>query len=102
MYSMDHLIELGMSMTIAQQMVKTLNNSINMNQAVQTTQKFYVVIEGKNAGPFSETEIVSLIVDKKLSYESYIWYPGLKTWTIAENVPEIFKLVTLNSSELGV
>ena len=94
-FSIDRLLEFGMSMAIAQQIVKTISDSIDMNRTVQTTKTYYVVIDGKKAGPFSDTEIVRLINDKKMSKESYVWYQGLTTWKIAENVPEILKLVAL-------
>jgi hypothetical protein len=104
-YSIDRLVEFGMGMTIAQQMVKTMNQTIDtmripgsgntMLQPAQTPLVYYAVLDGKQAGPFSETEIARLINDKKISRETYIWHPGLREWRITENVPEIVKLVAL-------
>jgi hypothetical protein len=104
-YSMDRLIEFGMGMAVAQQMVKSMNETMTtmrvpgagnqMSQAAVAQRIYYVVLDGKQAGPFSETEIVRLIADKKLSKETYVWYPGLAAWKTAENVPEILRLVAL-------
>jgi len=104
-FSIDRLVEFGMGMAIAQQMVNTMNNTMqnmyipgsgNLLQQPQKPERiYYVLIEGKQAGPFCETELVRLINDKKLTKETYIWYTGLKEWKTAENVPEILRLVAL-------
>ena len=110
-YSMDRLVEFGMSIAVAQQMVKTMNETMAtmhvpgagnpMHGPVQRERVYYAVLEGKQAGPFSETEITRLINDKKLSKETYVWHPGLKTWKTAENIPEILRLVALTPPALG-
>jgi hypothetical protein len=110
-YSIDRLIEFGMGMSIAQQMVKSMNDTMqNMRvpgagnpipQAAVVQRVYYAVLDGKQAGPFSETEIVRLIADRKLSKETYVWYPGLTAWKTAENIPAILRLVALTPPPLG-
>jgi len=103
-YSIDRLVEFGMGLTIAQQMVKTMNNAMSnmhisgpMNPMQQAPQQFYyAMIEGNQAGPFSEQELSRLIVEKKIVKETYIWKPGLSKWEIAEKLPEVLKLVALS------
>jgi hypothetical protein len=56
---------------------------------------YYAVLEGKQAGPFSETEMARLINEKKLSKETYVWHTGLAEWKTAENVPELVRLAAL-------
>lgn len=102
-FSMNRLIEFGMSMAVAQQMINTMNSAMNnmqhsgyMNQnQLIVPQFYYVVIEGNQAGPFSEHEISRLILEKKIVKETYIWKPGMPKWDIAENLPEILKIVAL-------
>jgi hypothetical protein len=102
-FSMDRLVEFGMGMTIAQQMVKTMNQSMTsmhvpgaMNPMEKTPQQFfYAMIEGKQAGPFSEQELARLIAEKKVVKETYVWMPSLPSWKMAEQVPEVLKLVAL-------
>ena len=92
-----------MSIAVAQQMVKTMNNAMTnihvpgaMNPMPSAPQQFYyAMIEGKQAGPFSEQELSRLITEKKVVKETYIWKPGLLKWEIAEKLPEILKLVAL-------
>ena len=102
-FSINRLLEFGMGMAVAQQMVNTMNNSMsNMHVAgsmnpMQTVvpQFYYAIIEGNQAGPFSEQELSRLITEKKIVKETYIWKPGLPKWQIAEKLPEILKLVAL-------
>jgi len=102
-FSINRLVEFGMGLTIAQQMVKTMNDSMNnmhvpgsMNSMQSQQQQFYyAVINGNQAGPFSEQELSRLISERKIVKETYIWKPGLPKWEMAEKLPEIIKLVAL-------
>lgn len=86
-YSIDCLVEFGMGMAIARQMMNTMNHTMrNMyipgagnppDHPPKLERIYYAVLDGKQAGPFSETELVRLVNDKKLSKETYVWRPGL-------------------------
>jgi hypothetical protein len=103
-FSIDRLVEFGMSMAVAQQMIQTMNNAMsNMNvpgamntMQTPTQQFYYAMINGSQAGPFSDQELSRLITDKKISKETYMWKPGLSKWEIAEKLPEVLKLVALS------
>lgn len=103
-FSINRLVEFGLGVAIAQQMVNTMNCAIAdmnvpgaMNAMRSPSQQFYyAMIEGSQAGPFSEQELSRLIEVKKIVKETYIWRPGLTTWEIAEKMPEILKLVALS------
>jgi hypothetical protein len=113
-YSIDRLVEFGMGMAVAQQMVKTMNEAITTMRipgAGNTmppppppapARVYYVVFDQKQAGPFSETEVARLINEKKISKDTFIWYPGLPAWKAAENIPEILRLVALAPPAIGV
>jgi hypothetical protein len=103
-FSINRLVEFGMSIAVAQQMVKTMNSAMT-NKHVQgsmnpmqtaATQFYYAMIEGNQAGPFSEQELSRLISEKKVVKETYIWKPGLTKWEIAEKLPEVLKLIALS------
>jgi hypothetical protein len=108
-YSIDRLVEFGMSMAVAQQMTQSMNQTMAAmripgagNPMPPPPQPvYYAVLDGKQAGPFSETELVRLINDRKLSKETYVWRPGLQEWQTAENVPEILRLVALAPPPVG-
>lgn len=57
---------------------------------------YYAIIDGKQAGPFSEFELSRLITDKKIVNETYMWKPGMTGWEFAEKLPEVLKLVILS------
>ena len=113
-FSIDRLIEFGMSMAVAQQMVQTMNqtmqsmyipgtmNPMTQAQPSQATpmpqplpQVFYVVINGNSVGPLSETEVMKLISSKQITKDTYVWKPGMSEWQTVENTPEVLKLVLL-------
>lgn len=110
-YSVDRLVEFGLGMAVARQMVQSMNQTMQnmyvpgagnpMNPPEPPRRVYYAVLEGKQAGPFSETEIARLINEKKVSMETYIWYPGLPGWKTAENIPEIMRLAALAPPAIG-
>ena len=101
-FSINNLVEFGMGMAIAQQMVQTMNHTIgNMNvPGSMPTQEqgslFYAVIENNQVGPLSQQDIAQLVKDKKIVNETYMWKPGMDDWDIAEKIPEILRIVALN------
>ncbi len=102
-FSINRLVEFGMGIAVAQQMVNNMNSAMtnmhipgSMNQMQTSTPQFYyAMIDGNQAGPFSEQELSRLISEKKIVKETYIWKPGLAKWEFAEKLPEILKLVAL-------
>jgi hypothetical protein len=103
-FSPERLIEFGMSTAIARQMVMSMNEIMaNMRIPGSMTGMnpqsaaglFYAMIDGKQAGPFSETEIARLIGEKKITKETYLWMPGMAGWQPAENIPAVLRLVAL-------
>lgn len=107
-YSMGKLVEFGMSMAIANQMVSTMNKSINQmeipgagkSMPSQTENVYYAILDGQQSGPYSLTELSRLITEKKVVKETYIWKPGMKQWTLAENIDEVLRLVALTPPPL--
>lgn len=102
-YSIDRLIEFGMGIAVAQQMVQAMNKAMQnmyvpgvMNPMQQTVSSIYhVIIDGKQIGPYSEGELSRLIANKKVTKDTYIWKPGMKDWQTAENIPDVLRLVAL-------
>lgn len=103
-FSMDRLVDFGLSMAMAHQMTKMMNQTIqdmhvpgagNYMNTIQQPVLYYAMIDNAQAGPFTETELSQLINNKKISKETYIWKPGMKDWEMAQNLPEVLKLVCL-------
>ncbi|MBQ8638353.1 MAG: DUF4339 domain-containing protein [Lachnospiraceae bacterium] len=102
-YSMDKLVEFGMSMAIANQMATSMNQSLNQMQVPgagkampqKSEDIYFAVIDGQQKGPYSLTELSRLIAEKKIVKETYIWKPGMSQWELAENVNEVLRLVAI-------
>ena len=114
--SLDKLMEFGLGMGIATQMMNTMNNviartavpgvGINPGVSVKPEQvvngmpqkeMFYVVYDERVAGPLTDSEMSKLIKEKKVGNKTFCWKPGLYSWKLAEDIPEVNKLLLLNS-----
>ena len=79
-FSIDKLVEFGMSMAVANQMVQSMNQTLKQmdvpgkNTEIQKKpdELYYVVIDGKQSGSYSLTELSRLITEKKVTKSSYI------------------------------
>ena len=62
----------------------------------------YVIVDGKQAGPFSNFELQVLIKKGILAETTMVWSPGYTNWTQAQYVPHVNKLLLLGSPNKGV
>lgn len=96
----DRLLDFGISLGVAQQMVQMINTymqSMYIPGSAQTMQQsFYVVIDGHHLGPLNEKELESLIVQKRVTEESLGWTPGMHEWKPIKQIPVMLKLIVLN------
>lgn len=106
-YSIDRLVEFGLSLGIATQMADSMNaslqamrvpgarNPMQPNALAGDQPLFYVALDGKSLGPLVTSELSRLIAERCVTKETYVWKPGMSDWQLAENVPEILRLVAL-------
>ena len=102
-FSVNRLVEFGLGLAVAQQMVQYMNigtHTMHVPGAMgsmhsRSMQSYYAVINGFQDGPFSELELARLILEKKIVKETYIWKYGMRNWQNVESLPEIFRLVAL-------
>jgi hypothetical protein len=102
-FSIDRLVEFGLGLGVAQQLVSSMNHALQNTSIpglqtpfVDTIQTHYhIMLDEKPAGPFTTSELARLITEGKLTKESYVWRPGMVQWNKAENVPDVLKLVAL-------
>ena len=115
--SLDKLVEFGLGMGIATQMMNTMNNTlaqtaypgVGINPGTNPTpevnpaasnpvpKSFYIVKDEHMAGPLDEQELKELVKKGIVVSRTLCWGPGMKAWTFAEDIPEINKLLLLNS-----
>lgn len=102
-YSIDRLIEFGMGMAMAQQMVKVMNETMqtmyvpgapNTISAPQSST-IYVGIEGKPLGPLNESEFAKMVSEKKVTCSTLVWTPGMTGWKPLEETPNVLKIIAL-------
>jgi hypothetical protein len=101
--AIDRLVEFGLSAAVAQRMVASMNGAIDamnlpgrqLGSADSAAQGFWIVYEGKPAGPFQETQLLQLIANGKLTKSSHVWKPGMTQWSTVENAPEVLRLIVL-------
>lgn len=112
--SIDRLIEFGMGMSLAQQMVNTMNHAMNNMQvagvnAGTTGQSgaigahrpdalWYAAIDGRQAGPMNTHELETLVGRGLIEDNTLVWRPGMNAWQMACNVPEINKMILLGKT----
>lgn len=121
---MDRLMELGMSMAVANQMIGTMNQAMNNmqvpgrvfqpaagtvpvsneaapqpnpNDVPPEIQATYAVIDGHMAGPLTDKQVSQLIQIGTLTPQTLVWRPGLPEWRYASDVPEIYKIILLST-----
>ena len=107
--SIEHLMEFGMSMAIAQQMMQTMNNAMqnmstpqfkNTNVPLPQPIHFYALVNDIPQGPLTETELSSHILAKRISEETMIWHGGIPGWMLAKQIPEVAKFFSLMPPQL--
>lgn len=112
-FSVDRLIEFGLGMAVAQQMVGMMNQAMQgmyipgsiqampaptqpAASAVSPTPTiFYVALDGKQVGPLGESELSALIAQGKVAKDTLCWQPGMACWQPVEQTPEVLRLVAL-------
>ena len=111
-FSIDRLVEFGLGMGVARQMINIMNESMqsmyvpgsidSMPKPVAQQQIYYVALEGKAVGPLNDSELSQLITQKKVDKNTLVWMPGMDVWQPIEQIPAVLKLVALTPPPLNV
>ncbi|MBR6140384.1 MAG: DUF4339 domain-containing protein [Bacteroidaceae bacterium] len=107
-FSIDRLVEFGMSAAIAQQMVKSMNQNMQSMYVPGSIQSmpqpapaiYYVAIDGQQTGPLNEAELTRLIMQKQINKDTLAWMPGMAAWQPIEQIPAILKVIALTPPPL--
>lgn len=107
-FSIDRLMEFGLGMAVAQQMINTMNESMknmyipgSMNQMQQAPQVFYYADNGHSVGPLSPSEMTDAINNGVINKDTLVWTPGMVAWQSASEVPSVLKLIALTPPPLN-
>lgn len=109
-YSIDRLVDFGLGIGIANQMVGIMNQymrTMDIPGSIRQMQQpvpaiYYVALDGKQVGPLNDSEMAALIAQKKVNKDTLAWMPGLLGWKPIEQIPAILKLVALTPPPLSV
>ena len=109
-FSIDRLIEFGLGMGIARQMVGMMNQSMQsmyvpgsiQSMPTSIAQTYFVAINGQQVGPLNDSELSQLISQKKVTKDTLAWMPGMTGWKPVEQVTAILKLVALTPPPLNI
>ena len=102
--SIERLMEFGMSMAVAQQMMQTMNHAMqkmntpqfeNVNVPLPQQKHFYALVNDIPQGPFTESELTHHIVAGRVQKSTMVWLHGLPSWMPAEQVLDVNKLFSL-------
>lgn len=107
-YSIDRLVEFGLSMAIANQMIGVMNYSMRnmgvagsqMNLNAPPSTIIYVVADGNRVGPLSASEFSKLVSDRRVNKDTLAWMPGMPAWRPIESIPELLKIIALTPPDL--
>ena len=100
-YSIDRLVEFGMGVAMAQQMVRMMNQtmqsiyvpgSVNTIPAPQPLA-IYAGIDGHPVGPLSESEFAAMTDKKQITPSTLVWIPGMIGWKPVCEVPVVLQIV---------
>ena len=102
-FYIDRLVDFGLGMGIANQMVGIMNQymrTMDIPGSIQQLQRtvspiYYVAIDRQPIGPLNDGEMASLIAQKKVTKDTLAWMPGMMGWQPIEQVPAILKIVAL-------
>lgn len=107
-FSLDRLVEFGMSTQIAQQMVANMNQQMQQMQYPGGLQmmpqpqihNYYVALDGEACGPLDEKELARLIYTGRVTKDTLCWLPGMAAWQPVSQVPAVLRIVALTPPPL--
>lgn len=94
-FSVENLMEFGMSMVMARQMVNMMNQTLQPTTPQTLEQIFYVAIDGQQIGPLGSNELMQMIQQGSVNKDTLSWIPGMTAWQPIERVPAILKLIAM-------
>ena len=111
----QRMMELGIGMSMIQQMPGIMNSMMPPQFKAAEAQtpgqatpppvnapsatQFYLAVDGAQAGPVSEEEMLKLIKGGVLQQDTLVWKTGMAQWAPAAKVPEVNKLMILAKAD---
>jgi len=99
--SIEKMMEFGMSMAVAQQMMQIMNHAMsniktpelkNINVPLPVQKQFFALVNNIPQGPFSESELTGHIISGNVQKSTMVWISGMPSWMPADQVMDVNKL----------
>ncbi len=101
----EKMLELGIGMSMIKQVPDIMSGCLPSPPSQKTAlgqtpppaaqRMTYLVVDGSQAGPFNNDELMRLIQNDLLKRDTLVWMEGLSNWMPASSVPEINKLFVI-------
>lgn len=101
----EKMMELGIGMSMIQQMPAMINSVMPQPNGqgaaptpppIKEQSQTYLAVDGTQAGPFTDEELVKLAQNSLLTPETLVWKAGMAAWMPASQVPAVNKLFILS------
>jgi hypothetical protein len=106
-YSVERLVEFGISMAVAQQMISGFQQAmtpLSQTQALGPTQAisrvYFAIVGGSQVGPLSNHDIIRMVREREIDANTLLWTAGTPQWRAASAFPEIMTIVALTPPQL--
>ena len=102
---LERVMELGIGISVAQQMPNLLSqcmpgsqhNAQTIPPQVPIETQYYIVVNNAQAGPFTEADLLLMVKNNLIKADTLIWKAGMSKWLPANQVAEINKLFILSN-----
>jgi len=81
--------QMGQTFTGGQQQTQKQHPQSTTPPPIPPQISFHVVIEGKQAGPFSIETLKKMVLQNEFSKRMLVWREGMSNWITAEQIPEL-------------
>lgn len=102
-FSIDKLVEFGLGLGIAQQMVNMMNQSMQSMyipgsyMALSSLPPYaYAVVGGQQVGPLTASQFNEMVKEGRITKDTLVWAPGMLRWEKLESTPELLKIIAMS------
>ena len=104
--TVEKMMELGIGLSVMRQIPGMMESVLPRDNKVVSSPPplnvkdavTYVAVDGRQAGPLTEDELKTLIVNNILLEDTLVWTPQLANWTVAKQVPSVNKLLLMSKT----
>lgn len=105
--SINDLMELSMGLSMATVFARAMGNMMEHSMAqveranaplgdpsfatgqISTQAYIHAIMDGRQQGPFTLSQILSFIREGRITAETYMWKPGMTAWMHAVDIEDI-------------